>query len=198
VRVWDAIAGAHKHTLTGHKDYICCVAFSPNGLHIILGSNDRTVRVWNVVMLGGLENTLAGFTDLVIAGSCLSDGPEATSMFDSQFVRVNTILCDWKSNNHLLEGRMVTWAIRLKYKVARFTCIWCRCEGMWSADVVMTIWELWLKFSYLVVDLSPGAQLAEALDVGMNKMDWLETSWSQALLLIHGELFTRQSPDEAI
>jgi hypothetical protein len=47
-------------------------------------------------------------------------------------------------------------------------------------------------------DCSPGAQLAEALDVGVNKMDWLETSWSQALLLIHGELFMRQSPDEAI
>jgi hypothetical protein len=29
-------------------------------------------------------------------------------------------------------------------------------------------------------------------------MDWLETLWSQALLLIHGELFTQQSPDEAI
>jgi hypothetical protein len=46
--------------------------------------------------------------------------------------------------------------------------------------------------------LGPGAQLAEALDVGMNNMDWLETSWSQALLLIQGELFTRQSPDESI
>jgi hypothetical protein len=69
---------------------------------------------------------------------------------------------------------------------------------VWGVDVGMEIWELWLKFSYLVVDLSPGAQLAEALDVGMNEMDWLETSWSQALLLIHGELFTRQSPDEAI
>jgi hypothetical protein len=34
-------------------------------------------------------------------------------------------------------------------------------------------------------DCSPGAQLAEALDVGVDKMDWLETSWSQALLLIH-------------
>jgi hypothetical protein len=47
-------------------------------------------------------------------------------------------------------------------------------------------------------ECSPGAQLAEALGVGMNKMDWLETSWSQDLLLIHGELFTRQSPDEVI
>jgi hypothetical protein len=54
------------------------------------------------------------------------------------------------------------------------------------------------KVPLSVVDLSPGAQLAEALDVGMNKMDWLETSWSQALLLIHGELYTQQSPDGAI
>jgi hypothetical protein len=46
--------------------------------------------------------------------------------------------------------------------------------------------------------LGPGAQLAEALDVGVNKMDWLETSWSQALLLIQGELYVRQSPDGAI
>jgi hypothetical protein len=47
-------------------------------------------------------------------------------------------------------------------------------------------------------DCGPGAQLAEALDVGVDKMDWLETSWSQALLLIHGELFTQQSPDKAL
>jgi hypothetical protein len=65
-------------------------------------------------------------------------------------------------------------------------------------DVMVEIWECWLKFSYLVVDLSPGAQLAEALDVGMNEMDWLETSWSQALLLIHDELYTPQSSGESI
>jgi hypothetical protein len=66
----------------------------------------------------------------------------------------------------------------------------CRC---WGGDLGIVA-EVLLS----VVDLSPGAQLAEALDVGVNKMDWLETSWSQALLLIHGELFTWQSPDEAI
>jgi hypothetical protein len=47
-------------------------------------------------------------------------------------------------------------------------------------------------------DCSPGAQLAEALDVGVDKMDWLETSWSQALLFIHDELYTPQSSDESI
>jgi hypothetical protein len=54
---------------------------------------------------------------------------------------------------------------------------------MWGIYVLVEIWGLWLKFSYLDADLSPGAQLAEALDVGVNEMDWLETSWSQALLL---------------
>jgi hypothetical protein len=49
-----------------------------------------------------------------------------------------------------------------------------------------------------VLDCSPGAQLAEALDVGVDKMDWLETSWSQALLLIHDELYTPRSSDESI
>jgi hypothetical protein len=47
-------------------------------------------------------------------------------------------------------------------------------------------------------DCSPGAQLAEALDVGVNKMDWLENSWSQALLIIHDELYTPRSSGESI
>jgi hypothetical protein len=46
--------------------------------------------------------------------------------------------------------------------------------------------------------LGSGAQLVEMLDEGMNKMDWLETSWSQALLLIQDELYMQQSSDESI
>jgi hypothetical protein len=42
------------------------------------------------------------------------------------------------------EGLDVTWAIHLKYRVACFTCTWCRCEGVRGADVVVEIWELWL------------------------------------------------------
>jgi hypothetical protein len=57
---------------------------------------------------------------------------------------------------------------------------------------------LWLKFSCLVVDIDSGAQLADAWDVDVNKMDWLKTSWSQALLLIHDELYTLHSSDKSI
>jgi hypothetical protein len=35
--------------------------------------------------------------------------------------------------------------------VALFTSTRCSCEDVWGVDVVVEIWELWLKFSYLAV-----------------------------------------------
>ena len=34
-------------TLTGHSDTVTSVAYSPDGKHIISGSWDSTVKVWN-------------------------------------------------------------------------------------------------------------------------------------------------------
>jgi WD40 repeat protein len=33
--------------LKGHTDHVICVTFSPDGKHILSGSNDRTIRIWN-------------------------------------------------------------------------------------------------------------------------------------------------------
>ena len=34
-------------TLTGHSDWGRSVAYSPDGKHIVSGSGDRTVKVWD-------------------------------------------------------------------------------------------------------------------------------------------------------
>ena len=34
-------------TLRGHSDYVRSVAYSPDGKHIVSGSDDNTVKVWD-------------------------------------------------------------------------------------------------------------------------------------------------------
>ena len=34
-------------TLTGHSDSVFSVAYSPDGKHIVSGSGDRTVKIWD-------------------------------------------------------------------------------------------------------------------------------------------------------
>ena len=34
-------------TLTGHSNWVTSVAYSPDGKHIVSGSYDSTVKVWN-------------------------------------------------------------------------------------------------------------------------------------------------------
>ena len=62
IRLWDAVTGAHKQTLTGHTDAIMSVAFSPDGGTLASGSIDKTIRLWDTVT-GDHRDTLTGHTD---------------------------------------------------------------------------------------------------------------------------------------
>ena len=47
MRVWDASTGAALQLLNGHTHYVSSVAFSHDGIHIVSGSYDSSVRVWD-------------------------------------------------------------------------------------------------------------------------------------------------------
>jgi RNA polymerase sigma factor (sigma-70 family) len=47
-RLWDAVSGAARHTLSGHTDAVLAVAFSPDGTLVATGSRDGLVKVWDV------------------------------------------------------------------------------------------------------------------------------------------------------
>ena len=45
--MWDTLTGSCVRTLEGHGDWVNSVCTSPDGSHIISGSYDATVKVWD-------------------------------------------------------------------------------------------------------------------------------------------------------
>jgi WD40 repeat protein len=64
IDVWDAVSGAHQLRLSGHRDFVHNVAFSPDGVYLASASSDRTAILWDA-MSGQPRFTLAGHHDEV-------------------------------------------------------------------------------------------------------------------------------------
>jgi len=73
--------------LEGHTDYVRSVAWSPDGQRALSGSDDKTMRVWEVES-GRTLGVLEGHTNRVYSVAWNADGPLAFSASTNGVMRV--------------------------------------------------------------------------------------------------------------
>lgn len=66
MKVWDTRSGKLIQTFEGHLAGISTIAWSPDGATIASGSDDKSIRLWNVLTVSGffqgrVENVVLTF-----------------------------------------------------------------------------------------------------------------------------------------
>ncbi|MGW2048354.1 WD40 repeat domain-containing protein [Streptomyces sp. NPDC001858] len=84
--VYAAAAVPLRHRLTGHPGAVVTVAFSSDGRTLATGSDDNTVRLWDLAT-GVTQVTLAGHTGAVFSLAFSPDGRTLTTGSTDRTVR---------------------------------------------------------------------------------------------------------------
>jgi WD40 repeat protein len=76
-----------KRELTGHSNRVRCVVFAPDGARLASGSDDKTIRVWNV-STGKSERKFSGHSAWVRSVAFSPDGSRIASGSDDGTLRI--------------------------------------------------------------------------------------------------------------
>ena len=75
-------------TLTGHTSWVYSVAYSPDGRHIISGSIDNIIRIWDALTQRQIGKPLTGHTDNVSSVAYSPDGRHIVSGSVDKTIRI--------------------------------------------------------------------------------------------------------------
>ena len=95
IKIWDVNSGQCLQTLTGHKQRVRSVAFSPDGNKLASGSGDHTIRLWDYEQ-GQCTKTLHGHSSRLGALAFSPDGNMLASGGEDRAIKlwdVNTSKC---------------------------------------------------------------------------------------------------------
>jgi len=70
--ILNAITGAQMTTLSGHTDWVRSLVFLPDGISLVSGSHDKTVKLWDM-QTGGVIKTFKGHTHYISSVSISAD-----------------------------------------------------------------------------------------------------------------------------
>jgi WD40 repeat protein len=87
ISLWQVDAQHESHSLKAHKDWVTCLAFSPDGRTLASGSKDLSVRLWDLA--GGQPvATLDGSSQQLLAVAFNPDGHTLASLDMTGSVRI--------------------------------------------------------------------------------------------------------------
>jgi WD40 repeat protein len=80
-------------SFTGHTDWVNSVAFSPDGQHIISGSSDQTICIWNAMSGKTAAGPCTGHTGSVRSVAFSLNGQHIVLGSDDQTICYAQTLC---------------------------------------------------------------------------------------------------------
>mmetsp|Transcript_54463 Transcript_54463/g.151766 ORF Transcript_54463/g.151766 Transcript_54463/m.151766 type:complete len:402 (+) Transcript_54463:167-1372(+) len=111
-KLWNAETGDCLQTLCGHKDWVTCVAFSPDGFLLLTASRDTTAMIWDLRGHQGVRS-LVGHTFGVRSAAFAPDGLHAATASDDRTAKVWEVAsceCVWTLTGHLVGVRSTVFS----------------------------------------------------------------------------------------